>query len=704
MEAFRHKTALAEILQSIAIALNDPRSADDAIDGVLENVCRYSGWLEGRAFATQGQGLPPLPLALRYPRNEDPDRPQDSASGDPAESQSTSAIERVASCVASTGQPAWEQHDRTPTDGPEGAPGLRMVYGFPVHLAGRVEQVLVFLSASEAPPDEWTIELMGHVGNLLGRSLERIRGQQALEELGSDFESLIHSINGVLWEAQATPRRYTFISQPVERILGFTAEDWLAVQGIWSSRLHPDDRVHAEADRAAGAAERRDYESEYRLIAADGRAVWVRDIVRVTAERDGARLRGVMLDITDRKAAEEALRRSEEQLRHTQKMEAVGALAGGVAHAFNNLLTVVSAQSQLLSANLDEADPIRKRADEIRAAAARGGVLTRQLLTFARKEVWSPEDLDLNNAVTEIAATLGSVLGEDIEVAMMPADQESRVSVDRAHLEQVLFNLSSNARDAMPRGGRLLIEIMNVTVHPGGANGGSPSGACALLTVSDTGHGMDDRTRQRVFEPFFTTKETHRGAGLGLATVYALVERNGGSIDIVSEPGVGTTFRIHLPRVAAGLEAAASPAPAHEPREETILLVEDEEAVRSVSRELLESEGHRVLEATNGVEALRVSAEHEGPIDLLLTDVVMPQMGGGELAERLATERPETRVLFVSGFAGDELTRRGVPDGSAFLHKPFTLEGMSRKIREVLDSPRNDHADGYGEEDERLAA
>jgi PAS domain S-box-containing protein len=423
----------------------------------------------------------------------------------------------------------------------------------------------------------------------------------------------------------------------------------------------------------------------------DGNPVWVlANLSLMEDEGEGTVIHGTVVDITDRKRAEEALRRTEEQYRQAQKMEAVGRLAGGVAHDFNNLLTVIHGYSEMLLAGLPAIDPRQMQAREIRRAAERAADLTRQLLAFSRKAVIAPRVLNLNALVRDMEGMLRRLLGEDIDLATAIAPDLGAVKADRGHIEQVIMNLAVNARDAMPKGGKLTIELRNVELdedyvrsHPE-----AHAGPHVSLAVSDTGVGMDKATAARVFEPFFTTKG-NSGTGLGLATVYGAVRQSGGHVTVYSEPGLGTTFRAYLPRVFED-EAAASqtvPSLATLPRgTETILLAEDEPGVRSLARQVLESCGYRVLEAGDGDEALRVAGGWSQPIALLVTDVVMPRLGGREASEQLRASHPETRVLFLSGYTDDAVVRHGVLEAEVqFLQKPFTPAALAHKVRHVLD-------------------
>jgi PAS domain S-box-containing protein len=392
---------------------------------------------------------------------------------------------------------------------------------------------------------------------------------------------------------------------------------------------------------------------------------------------------GVATDVTER-------HKLETQLRHAQRMEAIGRLAGGVAHDFNNLLAAILGHSELMMSRLEPGHPIRRSAEEVQRAAVRGAMLTRQLLAFGRRDMLTLQVLDMNAVVDEMDGMLRRLIGEDIELESHGHDLAVPVRADRGQLEQVIVNLVVNARDAMPQGGKLTIAVTKVTFDEAYAHrhGHARPGPHAMLTITDTGIGMDEETLAHAFEPFYTTKPRDKGTGLGLATVYGIVERCGGHILVYSEPGLGTSFKVCLP-LAEGLDVAPSPPPETAPADggtETILLAEDEDAVRALAREVLEGKGYRVLEARSGHEALALAAG-AGWIDLLVTDVVMPQMGGGELAQRLAALRPGIKVLFVSGYPDDAIVRHGVLErGSAMLQKPFELEAFARKVREVIDS------------------
>jgi len=390
-------------------------------------------------------------------------------------------------------------------------------------------------------------------------------------------------------------------------------------------------------------------------------------------------------------------RQRDEQLRQAQKMEAVGRLAGGVAHDFNNLLTAIIGYGQLTQARLDTASPLRNDVNEIIKAGQRAAALTSQLLAFSRKQVIQPKVVDLNAIIADVQNLLGRLIGEDIELIAQPDTELGRVKVDPGQIEQVVMNLAINARDAMPAGGKITITTSNVTLAKTGPN--RPAGDYCMLTVSDTGCGMDRQTLSHIFEPFFTTKEQGKGTGLGLSMVYGIISQSGGDIQVESEPGRGATFKIYLPRVAA-TEDETRPGQACGDNDDitgTILLVEDEAVVRQLVRGVLQMNGFNVIEATNGLEALATSQEYAGPIDLLLTDVVMPRMGGRELAEHLRQMRPATKSLFMSGYTDDAIVHHGVLDaGLAFIQKPFTPAALIRKVRELLEAQKR--------ESERLAS
>jgi two-component system, cell cycle sensor histidine kinase and response regulator CckA len=398
-------------------------------------------------------------------------------------------------------------------------------------------------------------------------------------------------------------------------------------------------------------------------------------------------------DGTALREAQEALTRSQEQLHQAVKMEAVGRLAGGIAHDFNNLLTAIRGYSDLVAAGLPPGDPLRSDVQEIQRAADRAASLTQQLLAFSRRQVLRPDRIDVGAVVSDLESMIRRLIGEDIELSVT-SDATRIVLVDRSQIDQVLMNLVINARDAMPSGGRLTIEARDHDVPTKGTvrDGSPPPGRYAMIRIEDSGSGIAPEILDRIFEPFFTTKGPGKGTGLGLSTAYGIVKQSGGFIEVTSVEGFGTTFRLYLPEAEA---AAASTAPYEEPQAaearsggETVLLVEDADAVRHVVRRALTRMGYNVLEASNGPQAIGVALEHADEIDLLLTDFVMPHMGGRELIDRLRDLGLRPKILIMSGYIDDALLRGGgFPVGAAFIEKPFTADRIGRKVREVLDAP-----------------
>jgi PAS domain S-box-containing protein len=472
----------------------------------------------------------------------------------------------------------------------------------------------------------------------------------------------------------------TYFSPGAEEIFGYRSDE---VKGRAAADFYEGGLEQARdiMERLGRDGALRNHELVFR--AKDGRLLAVSSSVSLLRDGAGAIVGtlGILKDVSER-------RELEAQLRQSQKMEAVGRLAGGIAHDFNNLLTVITGRAQLMQARLRPDTAEYRDVKLVRTTAERAGMLTRQLLAFSRKQVLRPQVLDLNDVVAQVEPLLRRLIGEDIELAVAPDPGLGRTKADPGQIEQVIINLAVNARDAMPEGGRLTIETANVELDEAYAarHLGIRPGGHVMLAVSDTGIGMDEATRSRVFEPFFTTKEPGKGTGLGLATVYGIVQQSGGSVHLYSEPGHGTSFKIYLPLVKEDLAVSEAP-PETEVAggREIILLVEDESEVRALSRDILKALGYTVLEAQDPEEAMLRADQHPGPIDLLLTDVIMPRMSGRVLAERLSPQRPEMRTLYMSGYTDDAIVHHGVlPSGAPFVEKPFTPDGLARKVREVL--------------------
>jgi two-component system cell cycle sensor histidine kinase/response regulator CckA len=546
-------------------------------------------------------------------------------------------------------------------------------------------------------PAEISSTLMsdGHVQAIVRDITARRRSEDALRASEAELRALVGALSDVILVLDRDGRVLKIpsalssrFSHPAQEMLGRTLHDVFGA---------------SQADQILGyihsaLRSRQPVETEYPLTI-DGREVWFQATVSPMLDDQVVLL---ARDVTQQKVAERELTQVEHQLRHSQKMEAVGRLAGGIAHDFNNLLTVIRINTDLLLDALAENDPRREGVSEVRRAAERAASLTTQMLAFSRKQVMQPRELDLNVVVHETQKMLRRVIGEHISLVTEPGADPGLVRADPGQLEQVLLNLALNSRDAMPDGGTLRIRTMAVTVgdRPGSENRewsvDMRPGPYVVLEVTDTGFGMDAETQAQVFEPFFTTKPIGQGTGLGLSMVYGIVKQSGGFIQVTSEPGVGTTFLIAFPRLG-GVAAVSAPVPAVQPavapaaattaasRNEAVLLVEDEDTVRLLARRILERQGYSVLTARNGLDALDVLERHGAPIDLLVTDVVMPGMNGRELAERLVARQPELRVLYLSGYMDDEVVRRGLTDTRrAFLQKPFTADLLARAVHEVL--------------------
>ncbi len=512
---------------------------------------------------------------------------------------------------------------------------------------------------------------------------ERRVNEAALEAAREHVRWLLESSPAMIYSARPSAGGATFVSENARTILGYEPEAFYADPGFWTGLIHPDDRPRVLADLPrlfeAGTGN-----LQYRVRHKDGGYRWVQDEPRMMRDADGrpTTIVGVVVDIT-------AKHDLEEQLRQSQKMEAVGRLAGGVAHDFNNLLMVIAGYSEQMIESLEPASPLRVGADAIHKAAERGATLTRHLLAFSRRQILAPTVLDLNQVVMGVNRLLRRVIGEDVTLVLRCHPDLWRTKADQGQIEQVLMNLAVNARDAMPGGGTLTIATGGVSITESSAQGPAP-GDYVTLSVGDTGHGIDPVIRSRIFEPFFTTKAVGAGTGLGLSMVHGVVTQSGGHVSVTSEPGHGTTFTVLLPRVheepvQAGVPGRVTTSPKGD---ETVLVVEDQDDVRQLIREALARSGYRVKEASNGQEALTLCETERDHIHLLVTDTVMPIVGGPELARRLVPQREGLKVLFLSGYAEEDVLKNGLTQpGTAFLAKPFSPRTLVATVRDLLDKP-----------------
>jgi len=562
---------------------------------------------------------------------------------------------------------------------------------FPVALARiqtrlslkRTEEALRKASEElEMRVQERTTELIKSNEALQSEIADRKRVQEALRSSQDRYRDLIENANDIIYTHDLDGNMLS-VNKAGELAIGCKRDELLGMNiAQW---VHPSQQESVRRfvrQQVEGQEQKASYQLE--VMTRTGSELKL-DVSARLIYREGkpTAVEGIARDVTDRIILEERLRQS-------QKMEAVGRLAGGIAHDFNNLLTAITGYSELLLTRAHDLGPLRKYIDEILRAGRSSESLTRQLLAFSRRQVLQPKVLDLNTVVGNVHKMLRRLIGEDIELVTVFGPDLGRMKADPGQLQQVLLNLAVNARDAMPHGGKLVIETGAIRLDDEEAHRRTVvPGRYLMLAVTDTGYGMDAETISHIFEPFYTTKEQGKGTGLGLSTVYGIVKQSGGSIWVSSQPGQGARFQICFPEVNDELEVAepAKLATGTASGTETVLLVEDEELVRHLVRDILKQNGYSVLEAHHGTEALRVALQHSGPIHLLLTDIVMPQMGGRVLAERVRTFRPAIRILYISGYVDDATIQEGVTNpGTTFLQKPFTVETLTSKVRELLDS------------------
>ena len=556
--------------------------------------------------------------------------------------------------------------------------------GVPLKKEGVAFGVLTVQSYTEKVRfTETEVEILTFVSQQVANALERKRAEGALRESEMRNRSLVQSAVYGIYRSSVEDR-FLDVNPALVNMLGYdTADQVLDLSLAKDVYVEPDERArlvqqYHKDQQISGV--------EVRWKRRDGKAIIVRLSGRAMTDSEGKTVYFEMIaeDVTERRALEE-------QLRQSQKMEAVGRLAGGVAHDFNNLLTVIRGYSELILSQLGPGEPLQAEVEEVRKAADRAALLTQQLLAFSRKQVLAPKVLDLNTVITNMDRLMRRLLGEDVNLVTKLERDLGRTKADPGQIEQVIMNLAVNARDAMPEGGTVTIETANVELDEFQSREFAvTAGMYVLLCFSDTGHGMSTETRARVFEPFFTTKEQGKGTGLGLSTVYGIVKQSGGYIWVYSEPGLGTTFKVYLPMAAEQAEkrpAEPSSTAIHR-GSETILLVEDEDGVRTLIKQLLQRQGYNVIETRHGGEAMLECERNHSPIHLLLTDVVLTHMNGRELAQKLLPIRPDMKVLFMSGYSEEAIAQHGVLNpGTEFLQKPFTTEALIRKVREMLDAP-----------------
>ncbi len=523
---------------------------------------------------------------------------------------------------------------------------------------------------------------------LEGEVAANILTEEAMRESEEKYRALIETTNtgyvildltGKVLDANDEYARLTGHERRDE-ILGQSVVEWTAA--------YDRERNAMAVEECVRQGFIRNFELDYAVH--QGQTISVEITATLITTKNGLQILTLCRDITEKKQAEEQMLSLQAQLQQSQKMEAIGRLAGGVAHDFNNLLTVISVQSQLALRGLREGNPLKEKLKDIELAAEQAGNLTRHLLAFSRRQILEPRVVDLNSTLEDMEKMLGRVIGEDIELKTVLSEKLGMVKVDPGQMEQVVMNLVVNAKDAMPQGGKLFLETANAELDEEYTrfHAGMIPGAYVMLSVSDSGVGMTREVQEQIFDPFFTTKEKGKGTGLGLSTVYGIMKQSGGDIYVYSEVGKGTTFKLYLPRVFEPLEEFKKGVPVEKIPQgnETILVVEDDGSVRKIVVDLLRVQGYKVLEATGGEEALIIFEKGKNPIHLILTDIVMPHMNGPQVIERLRQVRKDFKVLYMTGYTDEAIVQHGVVDKTInLIHKPFSIEKLARKVREVLD-------------------
>ncbi len=606
------------------------------------------------------------------------------------------------------------------------SPGYEHIWGYPVeelYVSPQayikavhpedLEQVKTNLAAILAQPVPWSQEYriirpdgelrwvqdrgfpvrdeQGHVILFTGVAkdiTERKQAEMELRESEQRFRLMAETIQDVFWIASPGIAKTKYVSPRYEQLWGRSREELYQSSQTFLETIYPEDRQRVKSETFAAHDRGEPFSLEYRIIRPDGEMRWIQDRGFPVRDEQGDVIlfTGVATDITERKILEQ-------QLLLAQKMEAVGRLAGGVAHDFNNLLMAITGYGEIMQAKILIGDPLYNYLNDILKATDRAAALTKQLLTFSRQQIVNPQVIDLNRVVLDLEQMLRRLIEEDIELTIITGPDQGMVKADPGYLNQIIMNLVINARDAIPCGGQIIVETGEVEFDQSRQTrfGVAPPGSYVTLEVSDNGIGMDESIQAHIFEPFFTTKEQGKGTGLGLSIVYGIIKQSGGFIDLESEPGFGTTFTVYLPRLEAATESVRPKMPKMTQfrGDETILLVEDEEVLRTLLAKFLRLYGYTVLEACHGGEALQICEQCQGPIHMMVTDVVMPQMSGRVLADRLSPLRPELKVLFMSGYTEDEVIQRGVTQPSvAFLQKPFKPIDLARQVRAILHPPK----------------
>jgi len=551
------------------------------------------------------------------------------------------------------------------------------------------EQVSLNRRDGSRIPVEMTITVtpQGGVVSVARDISERLKAERTHLETEAKYKMFVEQVAAVSYIAEVGLHgKWHYVSPQVEAMLGYTQEEWLAGAEDWILHVFEEDHPVIETAEQNFMKARR-FQAEYRIKRKDGRIIWVSDnAVFVPGSESHPLMEGIIVDITERRLLEN-------QLQQARRMEAVGRLAGGVAHDFNNLLTIIKGYVELALNRVTSHPELRGNIQQIADAADRAVTLVRQLLAFSRKQVLKPKVLDLNSIVLNMDKMVRRLMSETVEMTTKVEKHLAAVKADPGQIEQVILNLIVNARDAMPDGGRLWIETKNVELNASFASDQSliKPGSYVMLSVMDTGVGISPDTLPHIFEPFYTTKESSRGTGLGLSTVYGIVKQSGGHIMVTSEVGKGTTFKVYLPRVEDSFQAPRKREWAETPGEkgkETILLVEDEPAVRGLAHMVLSEQGYTVIEAQNSEEAVRLAGKHGSEIHLLLTDVVMPGMSGHDLAKHLTALHANLRVLYMSGYTNNVIAENGtLEEGLSFLQKPFTPQVLTQRVREALSGP-----------------